>query len=163
MFYILGLFLLIGFILSGFSGALPFDFLNTIGITGTIGDALNNLKKKTYEFIFPDSENEILVENLKSNYDLLDRFFSESSGSILESKDISKIDKEALQQAIQTFNKTKDQIKILGQETKKNEPGILGSLIKRALDINSSSKNEDNLNNLNPTYIPPSCRLECGE
>lgn len=158
MLYILGLFLILGLILGGFSGYLPFD-LNKTNITGVIGGIIDDFKNKAYEFVFPPSENEILVDNLNSNYNLLDKFFSKSSDKILNLKDIPVEEKEALKQAVDAFNKTKSQIKILGAEVVKKEPGILESLIKKTLGL----ENIDNTNNPDPTHIPPSCRLECGE
>lgn len=158
MLYILGIFLVLGLILSGFSGSLPFN-LNGLSITGTMGGILDNLKKRAYEFVFPPSKNEILINNLNSNYDLLDRFFSNSSDTILNSKDIPANKKEAFKQALDAFNKTKGQVKILGVEVVKNQPGILESLITKVLDID----NAGNSINPDPTHIPPSCRLECSE
>ena len=158
MLYILGLFLIIGLTLSGFSGSLPFG-LNLQNITGFTENAFNDFKQKTYDLIFPKSKNEILVENLKSNYSLLDKFFSESSDSILESKDISEDKKIALKKALEAFNEAKDQMTVLGTELVKNEPGLLESLIKKTLNL----KNTNNNVGLEPTHIPPSCRLECSE
>lgn len=160
MFYIFGLFVIIGLILSGFTGSLPFD-LNTAGITGILNNIFDDFKKKTYEFLFPKSENEILIDNLNSNYNLLDRFFSQSSHSILNSKDISRNDKEKFKQALEVFNKTKDQLKVLSLETVKNKPGILESFIRKTLDLDDTDKNINT--DPDPTYIPPACRLECGE
>lgn len=158
MLYIFGLFLILGLILGGFSGYLPFG-LNKTNITGTVGNILDDFKQKSYEFVFPPSGNEILVDNLNSNYNLLDKFFSKSSDKILNSKDVSAEEKESLKQAVAAFNKTKNQVKILGTEVVKNEPGILESLIKKTLGL----ENIDNANNPAPTHIPPSCRLECSE
>lgn len=158
MVYIFGLFLILGLILGGFSGYLPFN-LNKASITGTIGNILDDFKQKAYEFVFPPSENEILVDKLNSSYDLLDKFFSKSSDKILNSKNTSAEEKEALRQAVDAFNETKNQVKILGAKVVKNEPGILESLIKKTLGL----ENIDNANNPDPTHIPPSCRLECGD
>src|SRR3989344_2250387 len=101
MAYILGLFLIIALMLSGFSGFFPFNS-RLANITGAMGNILDNLKNKTYEFIFSESGNEILIDNLNSNYDLLDRFFSDPS-KILNSKDIPEQEKEIFKQALEAF------------------------------------------------------------
>ena len=135
MFYILGLLLILGLILGGFAGSLPFDF-STAGITGAMSNILGNFKDKTYEFIFPKSGNEILVDNLNSNYSLLDRFFSQpTTDAILKSKDIPESEKEGFKQAVEAFKETRDQVEVLGASVVKNEPSIFESLIKQTFDI----------------------------
>lgn len=159
MFYIIGLFLIIGLMISGFTGTLPFD-LDSWSILGTISKAIESLKDKTYNFVFPKSDNEILVENLNSSYSLLDRFFSKTSDAVLKSKDISESEKESFKQALETFQNTKNQIKILSTEAVKNEPGIIKSLIKKTIDFVLPHQSENG--NPDPTHIPPSCTLVCG-
>lgn len=160
MFYILGLFVILGLILSGFTGSLPFDF-STAGIFGAMGNALGNFKDKTHEFIFPKSDNEILVNNLNSNYNLLDRFFSESSDSILSSKDISDNEKTTFKEAAKAFSESKDQIKVLDAEIKRSEPRLAETVVKKILDIMLPDQNKNN--SPEPTYIPPNCNLVCSE
>ena len=150
---------MLGLILGGFTGSFPFS-LNTAGIMGNLNNAFSNFKEKTFEFVFPKSENEILIDNLNSNYNLLDRFFSKSSDSILKSKDIPESEKEALKQAVEVFQKTKDQVKTISTEAVKSNPGTIESLIKKTLGLENSNPNSDNPD---PTYIPPNCNLVCGE
>ena len=159
MFYILGLLLIIGLILGGFSGSLPFD-LNASNILGVVSEAFNNFKNKTYDFIFPESENEIMIDNLNSNYDLLDRFFSKSSDTILKSKDIPENQKNEFKQAIKAFNETREQIKTLSAEAVKNNPGVLETIVKKTLGLEEKPR-EASAGDPDPTYIPPQCRLEC--
>ena len=80
MVYIVGLFVIMGLIIGGFTGSLPFS-LGDFNVYGTMSSKLASLKDKTYNSLFPKSENEILLNDLDSNYSLLDRFFSESSES----------------------------------------------------------------------------------
>lgn len=161
MAYILGLFLIVVLVLVGFGGTLPFDFGQN-SITGSIGDILNNFKKRTYDFVFPLSENEILVDNLNSNYNLLDKFFDKSAKDILNSKDIPADKKEEFKKALEVFNKTKDQIKVLGNQAVKKEP-LIESLIKKTLGLEPSNQEVNTNTGIEPTYIPASCRLECAE
>ncbi|OGN00923.1 MAG: hypothetical protein A2651_03925 [Candidatus Yanofskybacteria bacterium RIFCSPHIGHO2_01_FULL_42_12] len=161
MFYILGLFIILGLILGGFTGSLPFSF-STAGIAGAMGNVLGNFKDKTYEFIFPKSGNEILIDNLNSNYSLLDRFFSQpTADAILKSKDIPENEKEVFKKAVEAFKESKDQVEVLGASVVKNEPSIFESLIKKTFDIILPGQKKES--ELAPTYIPPSCRLECSE
>ena len=159
MFYIIGLFLIIGLALGGFTGSLPWNLNQSIA--GIINSILGDFKNKALGFAFSKSENEILIDNLNSNYNLLDRFFSESSDAILDSKDISGEEKESFKQALKTFNKTKEQVKTLSGEVAKNRSGIVESLIKKTFGLDDTVEN--NVNNPDPTYIPPNCNLVCGE
>ena len=155
MFYIIGLFLIIGLALGAFTGSLPFN-LGSIGLTGTIGGIFSDIKNRAFEYAFPKSETEILIDNLNSNYDLLDRFFSNSSDAILISKDIPELKKEEFKKALTTFNEIKKQINAVGTAIKNNQPGVLESLIKKALNIGMEQGPE-------PTSIPPNCNLVCRE
>ena len=65
--YIVGLLIILALIFSGWNG---------IGLTGNF---LNQMKDKVSSTIFPKTEGEILIENLNSNYQVLDKFFGESA------------------------------------------------------------------------------------
>ena len=155
MFYIIGLFLIIGLALGAFTGSLPFN-LGPIDTTGFIGDIFSGIKNRALEYIFPKSKTEILIDNLSSNYDLLDRFFSGSSETILNSADIPESTKEEFKKVLTTFNETKRQVSAVGATIKNNQPGVLESLIKKALNIGMEQGPE-------PTSIPPNCNLVCRE
>ena len=159
MAYILGLILVLGLIFGVFNGSMPLG-LGMTNLTGIVGDILQNFKNKTYEYLFPKSKTEILVDNLNSDYDLLDRFFSNPS-DILKSKDIPESKKTELKKAIESFNKAKVQVNALGKELKNSKPGLVEALIKKALNIDELDTNSDT--SPGPTYIPPTCNLVCGE
>jgi len=73
MAYIIGLFLILAFVFSTASG----------------GDVIGSLKNKISETIFPKSQTEITVENLKNDYKTLGDFFSSTAPAILNSKGTS--------------------------------------------------------------------------
>ncbi len=147
MAYIIGLFLVLAIIFSVATG-------NNIG--SSIWD---QIKQKTNDFIFPKSEKEILIDNLRADYNLMDKFFSESTNSILKSKDISENDKSAVREAVQVFQDSKTKIANLGN-LEKNNPGILKAVIQKAVDLIIKPKPSENPQ---PTAIPPQCRLVCSD
>ena len=152
MAYILGLFLILGLV---FYSAGQFGFSGDIlgNITDTVRGAFDSAKSKLYSTIFPKSEREILIENLESNNNFLDKFFSDTAPEILKSKGISDKDKEVIRQAITKFSETKKSIQTI-KATENQDNGILKTLVDKIFKVDPSL-------GPNPTSIPPQCRLEC--
>ncbi len=132
-----------------------------------VTNVLGQIKNKLSATIFPKTEREILIENLNSNNEYLDKFFSESAPTILSSKNVSEKDRQAVKKAVETFSKTKDLIANLTESEKKNNGPIktIGTIIERIVGKeNDSVKKPANISpDSVPTYIPPQCRVECGK
>ncbi|MEK7138658.1 MAG: hypothetical protein AAB799_00560 [Patescibacteria group bacterium] len=158
MTYLLGLVLILGLIFGVFNSYLPFG-LNSANLTRAVNGIVQDFKNKTYEYLFPRSKTEILVDSLNSDYDLLDKFFSNPS-DILKSKDIPESKKAELKKAIKSFNKTKEQINALGTEVKNSKPGVIEALVKKALNLDQPDIGNNSYPD--PTHIPPTCNLVCG-
>ena len=176
MLYIIGLLIILGAIFSGFSG--------TANISGLVATAFNAVKNKIESVIFPKNEREILIENMAADYNILDRFFSQSAENILNSKDVSEKDKQAVKEAVEIFNKSKNNIAELGK-MEKEDKSIIKSVIEKVLNwetnrpvaTNTSipapvNQMQPNLtptlsppasNGVMPTVIPPYCRVECSQ
>ena len=152
MFYIIGLFLTIAALILVSTNS---PVLSDFGPANLLSNAWDTIKDKGNSFLFPRSKNEILIENLDSDYDLLTRFFSEEEDSvinnILSSKDISLKDKKALIEAISAFNSSKDIISDLEANSGDN---ILKSVIKKIFNLEEKGTPV-------PTHIPPQCNLVC--
>lgn len=147
MAYTLGLLLMVGLIFSFMAG-------HVFNID-SIGSVLESLTSKISNSIFPKSEKEITIDNLSNNNNILDNFFSNSALSILNSKNTSTQDKEAIKTAIQAFNQSRkllDNLKIL----EKRDGSLIKTTIKKALNLEPSVNPE-------PTYIPSQCHLVCPE
>lgn len=173
--YILGLLIILGIIFSGFSGIAD--------VNGLAATAFNAIKNKIDSIIFPKNQREILIENMASDYTVLDRFFSQSAENILKSQDVSEKDKTAIKEATQMFNKSKENIADLGK-MEREDKSIVKSVIEKVLEygLNPSSGNINPDNSaalvtptqptpnpaspsivppIAPTVIPPYCRVEC--
>ncbi len=172
--YIIGLFIILGLIFSGFSGT-----ANIGRVYQQAGDlaamAFNTLKAKIGSMVFPKNQREILIENMASDYNILDRFFSQSTKNILNSKDVSEKDKTAVKEAINIFNKSKNDIAELGR-MEKEDKSIIKSAVEKVLNgvpansigpaqpgaaFTPSSPAPSVFNQAIPTVIPPYCRVEC--
>lgn len=153
MAYILGLFLILGIV---FYSAGHFGLSGNLfsGIKNTVKNNIDLAKSKLYTSIFPKSEREILIENLDSDYNLLDKFFKDTAPKILESKEISEQDKQAIRQASAKFSQTKKAFDII-KSLEKNDKGIIEKLVDKFF--------KDDIPAAEPTSIPPQCRLECGD
>src|SRR3989344_3711759 len=130
MAYIIGLFLILAVIFSSISGD-----------SHLFKDLLGQVKDKITATIFPKTEKEIIIDNLNSNYQFLDKFFSETVPVILNSKNVSEKDKQ-----------------------EKSPLKTVGNLIEKVLNFTNSSFNlpeSSTSNSIDPTSIPPQCRLEC--
>lgn len=143
MLYILGLILILGLIFSATTG------------TNLVGNLWDQITGKFYEFSFPKSQKEIVIDNLNSQHSLLDRFFSDTALDLLQNKSVSVEDKKAIQSAIKSFSNSKDLVSQIENLTK-NDKSITKALIEKVFDLNTESGPE-------PTYIPPGCNLVCGE
>ena len=147
MVYILGLILVLGLIFSATTGG------------NFIGNLWNQTTGKVKEFAFPKSQKEIVIDNLNSQYDLLDRFFSDTALELLADKNISTENKKAIQSAIQSFGSSKDLVSQIENLTK-NDKSITKALIEKVFDLDTESPPAGGPD---PTHIPPNCNLVCGE
>lgn len=143
MLYILGLILVLGLIFSAATG------------NNFVGDIWNQTTQKFSEFAFPKSQKEIVIDNLNSQYGLLDRFFSDTALDLLQNENISAEDKKVIQSAIQSFGSSKDLVSQVENLTK-NDKGLTKALIEKIFDLDTEPGPE-------PTHIPPNCNLVCGE
>ena|SRR3989344_8613709 len=139
--YIVGLLIILALIFSGWNG---------IGLTGNF---LNQMKDKVSSTIFPKTEGEILIENLNSNYQVLDKFFGESANSLLNSKNISEDDKKSIKKAIESFTGSKNLLSKI-EKLEKEDKGLFKAIVEKVLNLNEPLSPD-------PTSIPPQCRLEC--
>src|SRR3989338_7403675 len=143
MAYILGLILVLGLIFSA-----------TTGVNFT-DDLWNKITNRVSEFTFPKSQKEIVIDNLNSQYSLLDGFFSNTALDLLQNENISAEDKKTIQSAIQSFGNSKDLVSQIENLTK-NDKGLTKALIEKVFNLDTEPGPE-------PTSIPPNCNLVCGE
>src|SRR3990167_5766261 len=98
--YLIGLFLLLGAV---------FYLSDGNNITGILnGNVLEVLKNRADDLLFPKTEKEVLIDNLSTKYDSLNKFFSGSVPRLLGSKDISREDKDIIEEAAQSFSESKE-------------------------------------------------------
>ena len=145
MFYIIGLILVLGMIFSATTGV------------NFAGDLWNKMTNRVNELAFPKSQKEIVIDNLKSQSNLLDRFFSDTALNLLQDENISPEDKKSIQGAIQSFGDSKDLVSQIENLTK-NDKGITKALIEKVFNLDTKSEPGPD-----PTSIPPNCNLVCGE
>lgn len=139
MAYLIGLFLVLAIVFSVTSG----------------GNLIGDLKHKVTDAIFPKSQTEITVENLKNDYRTLGDFFTNSAPEILNSKGVSSEQKSAIQKAADAFGSSKQLVNNLEKLTK-DDKNILEAAIEKILGLDENPT-------LEPTAIPPQCKLVCGE
>jgi hypothetical protein len=139
MAYLIGLFLVLALVFSAASGS----------------NILSDLKAKFTEAVFPKSETEITIENLKNDYQLLEEFFSSSAPELMNSKEIKPVEKAALEKAATAFESSKQLVGTLEQLTK-DDKSLLGATVEKILGLDKKPV-------LEPTHIPPQCQLVCGE
>jgi hypothetical protein len=142
MAYIIGLFLILAVMFSSFGGGNNF-----------VGNFLGQAKDKVSQTLFPKSANEILIDNINSDYQNMGKFFSDTAPALLNSKNISSTDKATIQKAVEAFNGSKSLITNLSTLEKDNK-GIVKSLINKVLNLNETPRPD-------PTNIPPQCSLVC--
>ena len=131
-------------------------FSATTGVN-LAGDLWNKTMNRVSEFAFPKSQKEIVIENLKSQSSLLDRFFSDTALGLLQNENIPAEDKKAIQAAIQSFGNSKDLVSQIENLTK-NDKGLTKALIEKVLNLDTKPEPGPD-----PTSIPPNCNLVCGE
>lgn len=144
MAYLIGLFLVLAIIFSSFGNE-----------NNLVGNLLGQAKNKVTQTIFPKTAKEILIDNINSDYQGMDKFFSETAPSLLNSKTISEKDKTTVQKAVEAFKSSKNLIKNLSQ-IEKEDKGIVESLIDKAVNLINTPQPD-------PTNIPPQCKLVCGQ
>lgn len=142
MAYIIGLFLILAIVFSSMGGG-----------NNVIGNFLGQAKDKVSQTLFPKTANEILIDNINSDYQSMGKFFSETAPALLNSKTVSSADKATIQKAVEAFNGSKSLITNLST-LEKNDKGIVQSLINKVLNLNSTPQPD-------PTNIPPQCKLVC--
>jgi len=126
-----------------------------------VDDLWNKTTIQVSEFAFPKSQKEIVIDNLNSQHDLLDRFFSDTALNLLQDENISAEDKEAIQSAIQSFGSSKDLVSQIENLTK-NDKGLTKALIEKVFNLDTKSEPPP-AGEPNPTNIPPNCQLTCNE
>src|SRR3989344_5188719 len=140
--YIIGLFLILAVIFSSFGGG-----------SNIVGDFLGQAKEKVNQTLFPKTAREILIDNINSDYQNMDKFFSETAPALLNSKIVSATDKTTIQKAIEAFNGSKSLISNLSA-LEKDDKGIVESLINKVVNLINTPQPD-------PTNIPPQCSLVC--
>ena len=139
---------------------LVFYSAGQFGLTGnmfdnfrvTVENGVNSAASKIYSSVFPKSEKEILINNLESDYNYMDKFFSDTAPKILQSKNISEQDKKAIDEAMVKFNESKKSIQAIKTAEQSNK-GIVETIVSKLLKTKTPLAE--------PTSIPPQCRLEC--
>ncbi len=142
MAYLIGVFLILAVIFSYMGGG-----------SNLIGNFVGQAKDKVSETLFPKSANEILIDNINSDYQDMGKFFSDTAPALLNSKTVSTSDKATIQKAVEAFNGSKSLITNLSTLAK-NDKGIVQSLINKVLNLNETPQPD-------PTNIPPQCSLVC--
>lgn len=150
MSYIIGLFLIL---------VLVFYSFNSFGFSGFNTNIIDSVKSKIYDTIFPKSENEISIDKLNSNYNNLSRFFSKKAPALLKSASLTDEDKKVLSAAINAFNDSRIPLANI-KKAVSSDKGIVKSIIGRILNIDDRQSSEQSTE---PTYIPPQCKMICGE
>ncbi len=123
------------------------------GGNNVIGNFVGQIKDKVSETLFPKSANEILIDNINSDYQNMNKFFSDTAPALLNSKTVSSSDKATIQKAIESFNGSKSLITNLST-LEQNNKGIVQSLIDKVLNLNETPQPD-------PTNIPPQCQVVC--
>ena len=142
MAYLLGLFLVLAVIFS------------SVGDQDNLaGNLLGQAKDKVSETLFPKTAKEIIIDNINSDYQDMDKFFSETAPALLSSKTVSEKDRATIQKAIESFNGSKSLVNNLSQ-LEKEDKGIVESLMDKVLSLTETPLP-------NPTNIPPQCKLVC--
>ncbi len=142
MVYIIGLFLVLALVFSSMGGG-----------SNVVGNFLGQAKDKVSQTLFPKTAREILIDNINSDYQNMDKFFSQAAPALLSSKTVSATDKATIQKAVEAFNGSKSLISNLSQ-LEKSDKGLVRSLIDKVLNLNETPQPD-------PTNIPPQCKLVC--
>src|SRR3989338_6972931 len=126
MAYLIGLFIVLAVIFSSFGNE-----------DNLVGNLLGQAKDKISQTIFPKTAKEIIIDNINSNYQDMDKFFSEIAPNLLNSKTLSATDKETIQKAVEAFNGSKSLINNLSK-LEKDDKGLMESIIDKVLNLNET-------------------------
>lgn len=118
-----------------------------------VGNIVGQAKDKVGQTLFPKTAKEVLLDNINSDYQYMDKFFSETAPALLSSKTVSAGDKATIQKAVESFNGSKSLISNLSN-MEKDDKGIVESLIDKVVNLINTPQPD-------PTNIPPQCHLEC--
>lgn len=150
--YLIGLFIIIALVFSASDGdGLLGNLMNPV-------KGVNDLKNKITGTIFPKTEQELLIDNIRNDYQELDKFFSNSASNISGAKGVSAEDKESIKKASEAFKKSKELISNL-EKLEKQDKSLVKEIIEKVLDLDD--KKSPPADGLEPTYIPPQCKLVC--
>mgnify|MGYP001594297424 FL=1 len=130
-------------------------FSSFSGGNNLFGNLFSQTKDKVSETLFPKTAREILIDNINSDYQSMDKFFSETAPALLSSKVVSEKDKATIQKAVESFNGSKSLITNLSN-MEKDDKGIVESLINKVVNLINTPQPD-------PTSIPPQCKLVCGK
>lgn len=125
------------------------------GGSNLVANILGQAKDKVGETLFPKSAREILIDNINSDYQDMDKFFSETAPALLNSKTVPEPDKATIKKAVEVFNGSKSLIENLSN-MEKNDKGVVESLIDKVVNLINTPQPD-------PTSIPPQCKLVCPE
>lgn len=150
--YIIGLFLILVLIFYSFNSS-------GFNINGFSADIFDSVKSKIYDTVFPKSEKEISINKLGSNYNNLSRFFNEKAPALLKSASLTNEDKKVLSAAISVFNDSRAPLENIKNAISSNK-GVVRSIVEKVFNINDRQSSEQSTE---PTYIPPQCKMVCGE
>ena len=123
------------------------------GGSNFVGNFIGQAKDKVSQTLFPKTAREIIIDNINSDYQSMDKFFSETAPTLLSSKTVSSADKATIQKAVEAFNGSKSLITNLST-LEKDDKGIMESIIDKVLNLNATPQPD-------PTNIPPQCKLVC--
>lgn len=129
-------------------------FFSTLNGGGVVNDYWQKAKDKVLNTALPKSEREIAVENLSSDYELLDRFFTKSVPNILQLDGITDDDRKNILGASSAFFESKDDLATL-QET---EGSLTKSIIQKVFNLNEKASSS-----AETTPIPANCEVVCSE
>ena len=144
MAYLIGLFIILAVIFSSFGGG-----------SNLIGNILGQAKDKVSQTIFPKTAREIIIDNISSDYQDMDKFFSETAPALLSSKIVPEKDKATIKKAVEAFNGSKSLISNLSN-MEKSDKGIVESLVDKVINLINTPQPD-------PTNIPPQCKLVCAK
>lgn len=107
------LILLVGALVGIFSlslGQLPFP------------DQISSLRSQLIDAVIPKTQNEILIENLAPHQEALRTFFAEQAPLLLQSKNLSAVERTTLQKAVEQFQNSDAVIQSLQESISERSP-----------------------------------------
>ncbi len=148
------LFLILAVLAIVFAVTLPGFNIGDLG-TANLGF---DLKDKLLNLL-PKSENEIIIEGIGKNYDILDKFFSETAANIISSDTLSTEQKQEFQQAIEAFQSSEEYIsQVESKLDQADNKGIISTIVNSVFGTNTATQQTPTPE---ATYIPPQCKLVC--